>query len=298
MIFKFAAYQDRRSRRLDPTLDGGEADVEGQKDESALGNEPRSASVVTEAAMILTSLIIANVLLLGIHIGLLLTSRCSAPAKWNLDMERLSNWSPVSNEIDIPIRPKIRSRDLFPSPDVLNIRERTKSEDNAAWDDFDNVRTHIATRADILKLGKDPDKIARLEDSYWGLGDDAYMFQLDVMHQIHCLNLLRQTAFGNKENETRNSMWWSRLSNCVASLLQNLQCHATTEALTMVWREGDDTPSPDLDVNGKCRDFEAIREWDELHAVDSDMFGKMAIPKDAFLWPNSVRRATFDGRRR
>lgn len=63
----------------------------------------------------------------------------------------------------------------------------------------------------------------------------------------------------------------------------------------MVWMEGDDTPSPDLDVNGKCRDFEVIREWDEMHAVDSDMFGKMPVPKDAFLWPNPIRRATFDG---
>lgn len=100
MIFKLATYKDRKSRRLDPALDDGETNVEGQKDESALGNEPRSASVVTEAAMIWTSLIIANVLLLGIHIGLLLTSRCSAPAKRNAVMGEVSNWCKPNSWIE------------------------------------------------------------------------------------------------------------------------------------------------------------------------------------------------------
>ena len=91
MIFRLPAYKDRRCRRLDPTLDGGEADLEGQKDNTALRNDPRSASVVTEVAMIWTSFIVANVLLLGINIGLRLASRCSASLKWNATMGELSN---------------------------------------------------------------------------------------------------------------------------------------------------------------------------------------------------------------
>lgn len=32
-------------------------------------------------------------------------------------------------------------------------------------------------------------------DSYWGLGNDAYVGALHFFHQVHCLNLLRKAAF-------------------------------------------------------------------------------------------------------
>lgn len=61
----------------------------------------------------------------------------------------------------------------------------------------------------------------------------------------------------------------------------------------MVLMEGDDTPSPDFNVHAKCRDFEVIREWDALHAVDK--FEKMPISTDVFLWPKPLRRASALG---
>lgn len=89
---------------------------------------------------------------------------------------------PVHNEIGTPIPSDIISRTVSPGPDVLKTRERSGPEDDAIWDYFDNIRTHVATREDIIKLGKDSDKVARFEHSYWGLGKNAYMVQLDIMH--------------------------------------------------------------------------------------------------------------------
>lgn len=107
--------------------------------------------------------------------------------------------APVSDEIDIPILSENINRTLGPRPDVLNKRERSGPEDDATWDHFDNARTHVATREDIPKLGKDPDHVApRCEDSYWGLGDDAYMFQLDIMH----VSQLPQSRDRSKDSNT------------------------------------------------------------------------------------------------
>lgn len=42
--------------------------------------------------------------------------------------------------------------------------------------------THVVSREQIIKLGKDPNTVLRLEDEYWGYGDDAYAVQMDIMH--------------------------------------------------------------------------------------------------------------------
>lgn len=50
-------------------------------------------------------------------------------------------------------------------------------------------------------MGKNPDTVAKLEDEIWGLGDDAYVAALDIFHNLHCLNTLRQAAYANYYNQ-------------------------------------------------------------------------------------------------
>lgn len=77
-------------------------------------------------------------------------------------------------------------RTLFALPEISIAREEPGPENDAVWAQFEKVLTHVVTRDDIIKLGKDPDTVSRFDDEYWGLGDDAYMAQLDVMH-VSCL---------------------------------------------------------------------------------------------------------------
>ena len=120
----------------------------------------------------------------------------------------------------------------------------------------------------MIKLGKDPQTAAQFPDEDWHLGDSAYMGQLDVIHQIHCLNQLRFRAFAdyypsNKTAEERKRPEWSwvHLQHCVSILLENLMCQANTEILTLNWIEEADYPFPDFSVgiltpccNGKKRE--------------------------------------------
>lgn len=64
------------------------------------------------------------------------------------------------------------------------------------WEETELTRVFPVTRSDILKMSKDPSTAVKLEDDLWGLGDDAYATILDVYHQLHCLNSLRQIAYG------------------------------------------------------------------------------------------------------
>jgi hypothetical protein len=69
-----------------------------------------------------------------------------------------------------------------PSPEV-----------DAAWNwlSGEDVQLVTVSREDIVKSGKDATLAVEAPPS-WGLGKDAYIAQVEVFHQIHCLNELRK----------------------------------------------------------------------------------------------------------
>jgi hypothetical protein len=75
-------------------------------------------------------------------------------------------------------------------------RQFPNAEADATWEeDIELIRPIPITREQILKLGKNPDTVAKLEDDVWGLGDDAYVAALDIFHNLHCLNALVESLF-------------------------------------------------------------------------------------------------------
>jgi hypothetical protein len=44
---------------------------------------------------------------------------------------------------------------------------------------------------EAARLGRDPNVIVKAPED-WGFGKDAYPAQIDVFHEIHCLNMLRK----------------------------------------------------------------------------------------------------------
>lgn len=83
-------------------------------------------------------------------------------------------------------------------------REEPGPENDADWEQYETIRTHIVSREDILRLGKDPDTVMRFDNDYWGFGDDAYMVQLDVMH-VSALNRYqpRSKCYCSANNQRR-----------------------------------------------------------------------------------------------
>ena len=191
---------------------------------------------------------------------------------------------------------------LFPPAEPGLGRLEPDPTTDALYDDFEVIRMLVLTREDILSIGKDPATVARYPDSLWHFGPDAYIGNLYVFHQIHCLNELRKKAFedypgpdgssSGHRMKTMDELGWIHLRHCTDMLLQAIMCHADTEIITMQWADTQPWAFPDMSINKKCRDFQQLVEWRDEHAVDSDLYKKMRTPEDVPLVP--MEQAYYD----
>ncbi|KAI1383943.1 uncharacterized protein F4822DRAFT_56151 [Hypoxylon trugodes] len=101
----------------------------------------------------------------------------------------------------------------------------------------------------------------------------GYMASVEVLHQLHCLNMLRQATYEDyykdKAEPWKDSPQTLRyhLDHCIDNLRQKLMCDADAGILTYVWAKGHPAPFPDFSVQHKCRDFSALKNWVIDHQI-------------------------------
>ena len=161
---------------------------------------------------------------------------------------------PVFDAIDLETQVKRVNGSLFPpAKDESIARQNPNKDADAIWAEWELQRVFALSETDIIKLGKDPSTVAKLEDSIWGLGDDAYAATLDVYHQLHCLNALRHIAYGNYYNRSlvntdtpKPTMDVIHVNHCVDIIMQALQCSGNVNFMTLHWVETQTFPFPDM----------------------------------------------------
>lgn len=207
------------------------------------------------------------------------------PLRWT------SSYSPVLEKLEIqrslrnlhiPLIPNATDpRDIYrlpPSPAV-----------DAAWDKITRVNLISITEDEIRKLGKDPSLTVRSPESWWSESwGDGYLGQVDVFHQIHCLNMLRQGLitnynyyWGKKYGLSPPVQFGMHLNHCLGTILENLMCHADVDIVTFNWRESQDDPFPDFEIRKQCRDFDAVVEWQRENQIDDTIERWKALEKPA-----------------
>jgi hypothetical protein len=147
--------------------------------------------------------------------------------------------APVLDRMDLPTSVVQTDGSLFKSDNPNRFRNARKPNPkvDAAWEELDTIRTFAITAEDVRKLGKDPELAVKYPEEY-GLGRDAYVAQLDIFHQIHCLNLLRHLAwaeYGRDESHGKkpfSDLHWIHVSHCTDILMQNLMCTGNMDVLT------------------------------------------------------------------
>lgn len=172
---------------------------------------------------------------------------------------------------------------LFPSEKASIARQQPNLAADAIWHEWELARLLPITKADILRLGKDPSTAYKLDDAIWGLGDDAYGAQLDVFHQLHCLNSLRQIAYGtyynrSMANPVESGIQETHINHCVDILMQALQCSANVNLVTMHWVETQPYPFPDFSINRQCIAFDDLTRWRIAESIDIEKY-KTVIKK-------------------
>ncbi|TQW01129.1 tat pathway signal sequence [Cordyceps javanica] len=81
-----------------------------------------------------------------------------------------------------------------------------------------------------------------------------YVVGLDVFHQLHCLNMIRQSIYPVRYNS-------SILHHCIEVLRESLTCAADVSAIPYRWHHETKIAEPDIRSVHMCRNFTKIREW-------------------------------------
>lgn len=192
-------------------------------------------------------------------------------------LRKISLYSPVFDRVDLRVSTQKLNGELWDGGDLPWYGGLDEEEKEAQWNDLEFIRMIPVTSADLLKIGKDPAKVAKFEDSYWHMGNDSYVATLDIFHQVHCLNLIRQAAMGacpNKDLPTPNKgkIETSHLKHCTNMLMQHLLCTGDTGVLTYNWIHENNYPFPDFGVNRKCKDWKQLIEYRDRYSVEDALY--------------------------
>ncbi|KAJ7622398.1 hypothetical protein FB45DRAFT_838509 [Roridomyces roridus] len=141
--------------------------------------------------------------------------------------------------------------------DDIPIYERHPStEVDEAWRSLYSVAENKISEAEAVKMPNHTWPLYRMPGNY--------MIALDVFHQLHCLDMLRQRIH---HSSNYNYTWVpiSHLRHCIGAIRQALMCASDISTVVFQWSEQQQIAEQRDDVLHMCRDFEQIRGWAAEH---------------------------------
>ncbi|KAG2148193.1 uncharacterized protein EDB93DRAFT_1103850 [Suillus bovinus] len=157
------------------------------------------------------------------------------------------------------------------SVDATSIYRGSPSPElDAIWDELSfEARPFSMTLEQLLRTGEKPHPaMARYPDEYGG----GYMATVEVIHQLHCLNMLRRASWGDKHyyhgdvHET-GEKFRIHIDHCLDILRQFATCNGDVAMITYDWVEGRGVPFANFNAFHQCRNFEKVLDWVDEHRV-------------------------------
>jgi len=108
----------------------------------------------------------------------------------------LTNLGPVLDSLPIRLQSTEVLGTLFDDYSPHNIfRANPSPEVDKAWEDMARIEYFGVDAAAIRKLGKDPKTAVKIPEAWSLKKEQRFLVELDVQHQLHCLNEIRKYAF-------------------------------------------------------------------------------------------------------
>lgn len=94
-------------------------------------------------------------------------------------------------------------------------------------------------------------------------GEEGYGVLLEVFHQLHCLDAIRQEFYAGPIETvvTKGFAEGGYADHCFSYLVQTILCHGDVGFMTVRWHERMQAFHANFNIQKKCRNVDAIREW-------------------------------------
>ncbi|KAH6664865.1 hypothetical protein B0J14DRAFT_238226 [Halenospora varia] len=100
----------------------------------------------------------------------------------------------------------------------------------------------------------------------------GYIAGLEVFHELHCVNMLRQATYMDYYSP-KMTEWKDRdtlrfhLDHCIDMLRQKLMCNPDLGMTTYVWTKGWKQAFPNFNTVHKCLPYDKVLDWARSHSV-------------------------------
>jgi len=194
-----------------------------------------------------------------------------------------SKYSPILDDIPTTYTPQRFNGSLLRTN---TYREKGGHPDvDAAWSQLgtDYRSLSVPAGAAAQRSGLQADQV-HIRAEYGG----GYPANVEGLHHLHCLNLVRQALYYNAEHyRSRGAGAWvnsedivqQHVAHCLDIVRQRLMCTVDTGLLGQVWvYPAAPQAFPDFNTVHMCKDFEAVRRWAELRQLPQTVPGDFLVP--------------------
>ncbi|KAL7941842.1 hypothetical protein V8C42DRAFT_360542 [Trichoderma barbatum] len=130
---------------------------------------------------------------------------------------------------------------------------------DAAWRDLLKYNNIALTAYDLERLNR---------SSVALLGREGFLGGLDVSHELHCLNFVRENIYSDYYAMPPKKFHDQHIFHCIDHLREIIMCHGNVAVHTFEWKDEYTFPSMKSQTQHVCRKWEPIVQWTKDKSPD------------------------------
>ncbi|KAF5679232.1 hypothetical protein FHETE_973 [Fusarium heterosporum] len=179
----------------------------------------------------------------------------------------------IPNEIYSPAQSVVEYETVVFSGGLREEKSSFRGSSSDVDDEWDKLYNEVL----ISQIS--PGQAAKLPNATTPFTNDTshYIVELDVFHQLHCLNMLRKLVYpavytmdltSGSEKAIDNIF---HMEHCYEQLRQSLQCSSDISTIYWGWSLKKQRMLGNVRTTHTCKNFEKIRDWAVEHKAQTDL---------------------------